>query len=131
MKEVIMWLSELVTFIHDGLLFLSELFGLNLNDKQLHFWVFGILGIILFFVVHAVFQSLAKWSIRAISLIYTFTVIVVIVFAIEIQQGITNSGNMDFHDAVYGLWGFICFFIVYLIVLGLFVWIFRKNRKQS
>ena len=66
--------------------------------------------------MQVVFKMLSKWSITAISFIYTFTVIVVIVFAIEIQQKITGRGNMEFLDAVIGLWGFLLFFGIYLTI---------------
>ncbi len=42
--------------------------------------------------------------------------VVIIVFAIEIQQHITGRGKMDFIDAVVGLWGFLVFFAAYVFV---------------
>ena len=53
-----------------------------------------------FVVVQFLFRFLSKWSITVISFIYTLTVLLVIVFAIEIQQKITGRGNMEFADAV-------------------------------
>jgi hypothetical protein len=92
--------------------------GYNLNDKELHFIVIAIAGIIIFACVHLAFKFISKYSITAISFIYTFTVLVVIVFAIEIQQKITGSGAMEFADIVYGLYGFLCTFAVYLFIRG-------------
>jgi hypothetical protein len=116
MKEVIMLLAELVNTAHDILLNISNLLGLNMTDKDLHLWVLGMIGIVSFAFVQIIFKYLAKWSITAISFIYTFTVMVVLVFAIEIQQKITGRGNMEFADAVIGLWGFIIFFSIYLSI---------------
>lgn len=115
MKELILLLSNIVNKIHETLLSITSSLGLGLSDKDLHLWVFGIIGILSFFVVQLIFKQLAKYSITVISFIYTFTVLIVIVFAIEIQQKITGSGQMDFLDAVVGLWGFLIFFFVYLL----------------
>ncbi|MEK1830761.1 hypothetical protein AAAC51_22150 [Priestia megaterium] len=71
-----------------------------------------------------IFKLLSKWkfSITAISFIYTLTVMLVLVFAIEIQQGITTRGNMEFDDAIAGLWGFLVF-LVFISPLLLFSFI--------
>lgn len=130
-KSVIIVIAEIVNNIHDLILELSKAAGFTMNDKDLHLWVMGILGIFSFFSVHLVFKSLAQYSITAISFIYTFTVMVVIVFAIEIQQKITGRGNMEFDDAVIGLWGFLLFFLAYLIIKGLFVFIKQLISKKQ
>ncbi|WLR52078.1 hypothetical protein LC040_03955 [Bacillus tianshenii] len=113
-------LANMVNDMHDLLLFLSRRLGLHLTDKDLHFWLMGILGMGCFFIVNRIFRVLAKWSIQAVSFTYTVTVLMVIMFAIEIQQKITNRGNMEFADIVVGLWGFIVLFAVYLFILGIF-----------
>lgn len=119
MKDIILILSEIVNTIHDLIAEFSHGLGLQFTDKDLHLWVFGIIGIISFGLVHQFFKFLAKYSITAISFFYTFTVMVVLVFAIEIQQKITGRGAMEFDDAVIGLWGFLLFFIGFLILKGL------------
>ena len=53
----------------------------------------------------------------AISWIYTFTVIVVITFAIEIGQHITGTGSMEFADIVFGIVGFLLMYLVYALIL--------------
>ncbi|WP_226679257.1 hypothetical protein [Mesobacillus jeotgali] len=131
MKSVIIVIAEIVNNIHDLILELSKAAGFTLNDKDLHLWVMGILGIFSFFFVHVLFKSLAQYSITAISFIYTFTVMVVIVFAIEIQQKITGRGNMEFDDAVIGLWGFLLFFFIYLVIKGIIVFIKKQTSKKQ
>lgn len=74
----------------------------------------AIIGIIIFAITQLVFKKLAQYSITAISFIYTFTIMIVIVFAIEIQQKLTNRGNMEFADIAYGLYGFLYAFAIYL-----------------
>jgi len=101
MKELILILAAIVNEIHDTL---NQLFGMNMSDKDLHFWVMGIIGIIFFIGVYILFKIVGKWkfSTTILSFIYTFTMMTVLVFAIEIQQAITNRGNMEFADAAVG-----------------------------
>jgi len=129
MKEIIKIIAEIVNEVHDLLLDFTNLMGWNLTDKDLHFWVIGILGIFIFLVVRVVFKMLSEWSIAAISFVYTFTVLVVIVFAIEIQQKLTGRGNMEFLDAVIGLWGFLIFFGIYLVI-RLIVYVVRRSLNH-
>ncbi|WP_066172667.1 hypothetical protein [Bacillus marinisedimentorum] len=133
MKEVIIFLAEIVNISHDLLLVITKQIGLDLTDKDLHFWVIGIFGIVFFFFVHELFKVISRWSITVISFIYTFTLLVVLVFAIEIQQKITSRGNMEFQDAVIGLWGFIVLFASYqgvklAIYFGKKLYHFMKER---
>ncbi|KGX87364.1 hypothetical protein [Pontibacillus litoralis] len=116
MKDVILFLAEVVDFFHDAFYALSESLGLQLTDKELHFWIIGIMGIVSFIIVDLVFHQLAKLSISVLSFIYTFTFVLVFVFALEIQQGVTNSGNMEFDDAAAGIIGFFGFFAAYGII---------------
>lgn len=135
MKEIILFLAEVVNRIHDVLLFTTEKLGFHLTDKDLHFWIMGLLGIFTFFIVYKGFKYFEKlkWSTAIFSFIYTFTIMVVIVFAIEIQQAITQRGNMEFADAAIGLWGFLVFFMVYAIlaIALYFCTLWMKNRKGA
>jgi hypothetical protein len=121
MKEVIWLLTEIVNHLHDLIEGSVKIIGLDLTDKDLHLWVFGILGMCIFFFTHVFFKWISHWSLEPISFFYTFTVMVVLAFAIEIQQKITGRGQMEFLDAVIGLWGFIIFFFIYFIIKGLVI----------
>ena len=115
MREIVITLAEIVNNIHD---ILTDMFGLHMTDKELHFWIMGFMGMTIFFFVYIFFKLLEKlkWSTTIFSFIYTFTIMVVIVFAIELQQAITNRGNMEFADAVMGLWGFFVMFFIYAVI---------------
>ncbi|KAA6453802.1 hypothetical protein [Bacillus atrophaeus] len=119
MKELTIFITELINRFHDVFISLCEMLGLNLTDKQMHFWVIGLFGILFFGLTQAVFKWLSKWSVTALSFIYTLTVLFVIVFAIELQQKVTGRGNMEFQDAAEGLKGFLIFFIILMILKGL------------
>jgi len=123
-------MTSIVNYFHDNLVLLTQRLGLHFNDKQLHFLVIGILGMILFIFVNMLFKVLIRYSLRAISFIYTFTVLIVLVFAIEIEQKITGRGHMDFQDIVNGLWGFLVVFALYLgFVLIVHLFKVVKNSK--
>ena len=101
--------------VHDSLMRLNDGFELQLGDKDWHFIIMALLGMVLFMIVHAVFKRLARWSITAVSFIYVFTVMTVLGFAIEIGQRISGTGEMDFGDVVAGLYGVLSFFAVYTV----------------
>ena len=130
MRELIKLMANRMNDIHD---ILVDTFGVHMTDKELHFWVIGIIGIITYFIVYFCFKIIEKmqWSITILSFIYTFTVMVVLVFAIELQQAITNRGNMEFADAVMGLWGYLVFFLVYIVAAFIIYTIIKlfKGKK--
>jgi Ca2+/Na+ antiporter len=99
----------------------------------MHFWVIGVIGIIIFFLTDGLFRFLAKWNISAVSFIYTFTVLMVLVFSVEIQQKITGRGNMELTDATIGLKGFLVFFGIYVVIVlivKLGKWVYKKIKEN-
>lgn len=130
MVEFFKFAADIVNIFHDLIMEIAAVLGFQATDKDLHLWIIGIIGIIAFFIVQVLFKQLAKWSITSISFIYTFTLILVLAFAIEIQQGITGRGNVEFADAVIGIYGFLLFFGVYL-VLRLFIYSISKLMKRN
>ena len=133
MKEIILVLTEIINNIHDFILiFVSDTLNLNATDKDLHFWIMGIIGIIIFIFVLVLSNIISRlrFGITILSFIYTFTVMVVLVFAIEIQQALTSRGNMEFQDAAIGLWGFIVFFLIFVVLSFCYLFI-KKILKQT
>ncbi|MFC3038750.1 hypothetical protein ACFOGI_00595 [Virgibacillus xinjiangensis] len=128
MREIILVIAEAVNTIHDLLI---DVFGVYMTDKELHFWIFGFIGIITYFFVYVCFKLFEHMKGRTaiLSFIYTFTVMVVLVFAIELQQAITNRGNMEFADAMAGLWGFLAFFLGSSMIVLLF-WLLSKLFRK-
>jgi hypothetical protein len=129
MKSFILFITNFVNSIHDFIMNTANGAGFNVTDKDLHLWVFGIIGLFIFIAVHFCFKILSEISITAISFIYTLTVILVLIFAVEIEQKITGRGQMEFDDAVMGLWGFLLFFAAFLILKGIFVLIKKLFKK--
>jgi len=117
--------------IHDGIMHLNDAYEARFNDKELHFMVIGALGMLLFLLTHFVFKRLAKWSVSAISWIYTMTLLVVITFGIEIGQDLTKTGTMEFADIVYGLWGFVLFFAIFWVIKTLLLSLIRLLKRAA
>ena len=131
MKNFLNFIIVIITKFHRYFQTLNLKYTINLNDKQLHFLVFGVLCLVIFIVVQWVFKILAKWKVTAISLIYTFTVAIVLAFAIEIGQITSGTGNMEFADIVYGIYGFIIFFVIYEIVVKIVLMIAKRYRNRN
>lgn len=110
MIEFLKAIIEIMSTIHREISQLNNVYAIDMTDKQLHFWVFGFVCILIFVVVHVVFKWLSKRSILAISFFYTLTVAIVLAFAIEIGQYQSKTGHMEFADILYGLYGFIIMF---------------------
>jgi len=115
MTRILKLLIAIINKVHDLIVDSVHAAGLGLTDKQLHFWLLGLVGVVAFAVFDIIFKKLAKWSISAITFIYTFTILVVGVLAIEIEQKVTNSGSMEFDDVVAGLSGFLVLSALYIL----------------
>lgn len=121
MSKFLYWIVEIIARIHNKLLMLNDSYEYNFSDKELHFLIIGTLGMAMIFVVHPVFKWLAKHGhIMVISWIYVFTLIIVITFAIEIGQRVTHTGVMEFSDIMFGVLGFICMFLVFSVIRGIY-----------
>lgn len=110
-----------ISRIHDKLLQINDTSALFLTDKQLHFVVMGLVGMGLLLVIYPLFLALSKRHVLTIAWIYVFTVMVVLSFAIEIGQGITNTGNMDLEDVISGLAGFMLLFFIFAVLRMIFL----------
>lgn len=134
MKEFLYYIVEIIAKIHNRLMQLNDACEYNFTDKELHFLVIGVLGMAFIFVVYPMFKWLAKNNhVMVIAWIYVFTLIIVITFAIEIGQKVTNTGNMEFADIVFGVFGFLVLFLLFLLVRGIYHGIVKliRGRKEK
>ena len=117
LRTILYAIVDFIYHVHEKILSINNSREFFLNDKQLHFLVIGLLGMLFVLVVHPVFKAFAKrGNILAITWIYVFTLIIVITFAVEIGQRVTGTGTMDFADIVFGVAGFIFLFAIYAII---------------
>ena len=110
-----------VAGIHDYILSLNDQGGWYFNDKQLHFIVIGVVGMLMIFVTYPLFKLLAKHGhTMVVAWLYTFTMVLVITFAIEIGQWYSGTGMMESEDMAYGIAGFLFMFLIFAFIRGLF-----------
>ena len=132
LKQFLYLIIEMITRIHNKVLSLNDAFEYNFTDKELHFLVIGVLGMLMIFVVYPFFKWLAKNDhIMTISWIYVFTMIIVITFAIEIGQKVTNTGNMEFADIMFGLVGFLLMYGVFAIAREIYHLILKYMKRYQ
>ena len=115
--RAIYWVAE----IHQDISSINDQGGYYFNDKQLHFIVIGVVGMIGIFVCYPLFKLLAKFNHEmVIAFMYVFTLVLVITFAIEIGQWYSGTGRMESEDMVYGIAGFLVMFVIFAVIRGLF-----------
>lgn len=131
MKSFLYAIVGAIARIHEKLLSLNDRYEYNFNDKELHFIVIGLLGLIMIFAIYPFFKYLANSGhVMVITWIYVTTVIVVISFAIEIGQKITNTGKMEFADIMFGLVGFFAMFFIFSIIRGIYHLIVGRSERK-
>jgi len=131
MKEFLYFIIEIIAGFHTKLMGLNDAYEYNFTDKELHFIIIGIIGMILIFVIYPVFKWLAKNDhIMTITWIYVFTLIIVLTFAIEIGQKVSNTGVMEFADIMFGVVGFLAMYIVFAIIREIFHWIVELFKRK-
>ena len=120
--------------MHERIIGLNDSNEYYLSDKQLHFWVIGIFGMILILLIQPVFKGLAEnGHTIVITWIYVFTVVLVITFAIEIGQWYSGTGVMESEDIAYGVTGFLVFFFIFAVVRAtvLTIWRMIKSSRED
>ncbi len=132
MKTIVYYIIYWIAMIHDKILSINDSKNFFLTDKQLHFIVIGLLGLLMIFVVYPIFKSLAEHGhTMVIAWIYVFTLIIVITFAIEIGQWYSGTGLVELADIVYGILGFLAVFAVFAVIRGIYHAILRLIRKDD
>ncbi|MCI6756024.1 MAG: hypothetical protein MR607_03750 [Lachnospiraceae bacterium] len=121
MKEMLYLIVEYIARIHDKINTLND-HTKGFTDKELHFIVIGVIGMLMVFVLVPLVRWLAeRGHYLFLTWFYVVTVLIVLTFAIEIGQGITHTGTLDFYDIVSGLFGFFAFYAVYLAIRYLII----------
>ncbi|MBR6473719.1 MAG: hypothetical protein IKS99_08370 [Firmicutes bacterium] len=131
MRTIVYYLVYWIAVFHDKIMSINDSKEFFLNDKQLHFLVIGLLGLVMIFIIYPIFKSLAESGhVMVVAWIYVFTVILVITFAIEIGQWYSGTGVMELADVGYGILGFLAIFAVFSVIRGIYHAILRLIRKD-
>lgn len=130
MTEFLYFIIEIIYKCHEKLLSLNDAYEYNFTDKELHFLIIGIIGMIMVFVIYPIFKWLAANDfIMTITWIYVFTLIIVLTFAIEIGQKVSNTGSMEFADIMFGVAGFLVMFFIFAVCRAIVRWIIGLFRR--
>ena len=128
---MIYWVAEM----HDRILMINDAGGYYFDDKQLHFIVVGVIGLLMIFIIYPIFKLLAKYNhTMVIAWIYVFTLLLVLTFAVEIGQWLSGTGSMELGDVTSGMSGFLIMFLVFAVIRGIFnaiVGAVRKSREAA
>ncbi|MFD2444225.1 hypothetical protein ACFSO7_09610 [Bacillus sp. CGMCC 1.16607] len=132
MEQFINFMSTTLTNIHDYIILFTETVGLKISDKVLHFYILGIVGLMIFALADMLFKKLAKWSISFVTFTFSLTLVMIIAFVIEMEQKWTDSGNVEFMDIIFGLSGFMVILSIYLLIVsGVKLFVKNSKRKKS
>lgn len=114
MRRFLYLVVEIIAELHQKILTLNDRFEYDFSDKELHFLIIGILGMVMIWAIYPFFKWLAnRKHVMVITWIYVFTLIIVLTFAIEIGQHVTDTGHMEFADIMFGLVGFLVMFAIF------------------
>ncbi|MGN1168124.1 MAG: hypothetical protein ACI4S2_17045 [Lachnospiraceae bacterium] len=128
MSDFLYGIVRIITVLHNAIMTWNDSCETVLSDKELHFIVIGLLGMGMLLIIYPLFKILSENHVLVIAWIYVFTVIIVIVFAIEIGQGITGTGTMDFDDIFAGVLGFMVMFLIFAVIRGVILGISKLIR---
>ena len=116
--------------IHALILHLNDRFAINLSDKDLHFLVFALLGMGFLALVYPLFLYLHRRNrVLTTAWIYTFTIVVILCFAIEFGQHISGTGSMEMADVIAGVGGFLAATLALAILRGIWLIIRCLTRR--
>ena len=132
MESIFYNMIYFISRIHTYFLTWNDQIENSFTDKQLHFIIFGFFGLAMLLVLHPIFLWLSKTGhTMVISFFYVLTLILVLTFAIEIGQGFTGTGIMEFADAESGVTGFLLFACIFLVIRAIVHLIIRIARPDK
>ena len=126
---------RIVTYLHTKILGLNDSYEFYLSDKELHFYVVALTGVLLIVVLYPLFRYLVKHNKTLyIVWIYVFTFLLAFTLLIEIGQALTGTGMMDYMDTVAGLVGFMLASFGVFVIRWIYMfikWVIRKFRGNN
>ena len=133
MDQLKNWLYALVVYIaniHDRLVTYNRMLSSPYSDKEMHFAVVAAFGVLFFLLVLPLFLFPTRHG-RAglMAWLFTFMTILFVTFAIEEGQRLTDTGNFQLLDIVYGIVGFLTVSAALGLVYLLYLFIRRRSRK--
>ena len=125
-KNILNKIITIITYFHTKILSLNDNYELYLSDKQLHFYVVALLGLLLLLCLYPLFLYLVKRKKTLyITWFYVFTFLLAFTSLIEVGQKLTGTGEMDYMDTLAGILGFIGVSIIVFVIR----WIYLLIRR--
>ena len=125
-KNILNKIITIITYFHTKILSLNDSYELYLSDKQLHFYVVAVLGLLLLLCLYPLFLYLVKRKKTLyITWFYVFTFLLAFTSLIEVGQKLTGTGEMDYMDTLAGILGFIGVSIIVFVIR----WIYLLIRR--
>ena len=91
--------------------------------------ILSLIGTDVFLVSHRIFKYLdIKNKALRITNFFTLTMVVIFAVAIELCQGLTETGSMEIADALFGIAGYLSMYFALIVLISLIRTIFRKRK---
>ena len=129
MRQCLYWIIDRVHDAHDWILHLNDSYELYLSDKQLHFIVMGLLGLLVYALARAGIRWIGRRSPSALGWVYSLTAMLAITLAIEIAQKATGTGSMEYMDVAMGMWGVVAVMLAYTLLAWAGKKVFGKRAR--
>lgn len=133
-RQVLANVVRFVTYLHTRILGLNDSYEFYLSDKELHFYVVAITGVLLIIVLYPLFKFLVKHNKTLyIVWIYVFTFLLAFTLLIEIGQRLTGTGMMDYMDTVAGIVGFLLASAIVFVIRWIYMfikWVIKKVKES-
>ena len=133
-RQVLANVVRFVTYLHTRILGLNDSYEFYLSDKELHFYVVAITGVLLIIVLYPLFKFLVKHNKTLyIVWIYVFTFLLAFTLLIEIGQRLTGTGMMDYMDNVAGIVGFLLASAIVFVIRWIYMfikWVIKKVKES-
>ena len=128
MGRVLLRIVILIAAVHDRILALNSRYATGLTDKQLHFLVIGVLGLLVIALLYLPLRALVRRGKTDVLVwLCAFLLVLSFCFAVEIGQYETRTGMLDVRDVAFGMLGFLAFSALWAL-LRLLVRLFGKKK---
>ena len=130
MHDLLYVAIEKVAAVHDHLLQLNDIYGINLSDKALHFIIIGAFGLILYLFVFILFRILRDRP-GVTAWLFCLVTVLLVALGIEVGQDLTGTGAMELEDLLYGVGGFAAFSLIAAALFSALASAFRPRRPSK
>ncbi len=130
LKDAVWAFIDMAADAHDAIWRAVRRAGLRVSDKDLHFWVFGIAGALLFALAWRLFWRLRRHP-GVAAFLFSFMTMALLALAVEMGQAISGTGAMQLSDIAAGMAGFLVFGCALALAAGAVLGLRRLLRRRG